>query len=87
MALTDDQKRKAAGWLNSKKSMLGNGGACPHCGQSRWAIVDLVVTTPMAGNSIQLGGGSTVPMVQVACETCGLVQFFAARPMGILGQE
>jgi hypothetical protein len=84
MPVTDEHVQKVEEWMRSK----GVSGACSACGNISWKVYDIVVAPVVTGGpEIDLGTRDKpkqmVPMVQIICENCAHVTFFAARQIGI----
>ena len=60
-------------------------GACPNCGSKAWSLGGLAVSPEMnlITGDVSIGG-TGIPMVSVVCNSCSLVHFFAAVPLGLV---
>ena len=79
MALDQAQQRLLVEWMERKKVST----QCPACGTSHdWSPGDIVAAPVFKPGGLHLGGGLT-PMVEIICNNCGHISFFAATPIGL----
>ena len=93
LTLTDEQVEQIKAWCQRQ-----GGGPCPHCGQNSWAIGELIYAMALFPKVIyerveqvpQLESELRKiisPLAQVICVQCGFVKLFAAKTIGIYGQD
>ncbi len=72
--LTDDQRQKAAAFIQKSKG-------CPSCGSAHLSVEDMVIVPRYWGGVIH-GGTDSISMLQVICKDCFYIMHFAAVPAG-----
>jgi predicted nucleic-acid-binding Zn-ribbon protein len=77
--LDEDQQQRARQWLRDKHALA----ACPGCDRNAWFIGDIVVAPTMINGTVPNDRHGS-PMLQVVCERCSYITFYAAAPMGLL---
>jgi hypothetical protein len=81
MPLDATQQQKLNTWMQGK----GVRNNCPACGTRNWVggeIINAPILVP--GGGIAIGGGPSIPMIQVICDNCAYVMLFAAVPIGLV---
>ncbi|HKP51751.1 MAG TPA: hypothetical protein VJ183_03770 [Chloroflexia bacterium] len=79
MALDQAQQRLLIEWMERKKIST----QCPACDTSHdWLPGDIVAAPVFKPGGLHLGSDLT-PMVEIICDNCGYVRFFAAAPIGL----
>jgi hypothetical protein len=77
--LSKEDREKVLAWLEQY-----GGGPCSQCHQSVWTTSDHLVHTPIFSPYGGLVvGGSTYPLVLIACANCGFVRFVSALILGL----
>ncbi len=80
MAIDESKQQKVKDFLDQNTGRF----SCPICDSKSWQIGELV-SPPSMNNQGQINmGGGGIPLVEVICNKCYHVEFFAARPMGVL---
>lgn len=83
MPLDPTQQRVLVEWLDQKQVQP----QCPACGtQHDWSPGDIVAAPVYKPGGLHLGSELT-PLVEVICNYCGHVRFFAATPIGLYKKE
>jgi len=84
--LTQEEKERAVAWIKERggdKTIV-----CAVCHQTKWTLAEHVVApTTYLGGKINLGGGSTYPMVMLWCNNCGHTLFLNAVIIGLFVPE
>ena len=83
MGLDDHKVEKLNNWLKSKKVKW----RCSSCGHSDWGAGDIVSVPKFDSFSGIVIGGETIPMIQLICNNCAYIRFYAAIPMGLLEDD
>lgn len=79
MTLTPVQQQKLVVWMSSKGVKL----TCAACGTpDSWSPGDIVASGLMKPGGLHING-SVTPMLEIICDNCAHVTYFAAEPMGI----
>ena len=78
MPLNESQKQKLRSWLKDK----GARPTCVSCGQDEWGTGELVSTTVLNTEVLQIAE-THVPVVQLVCTNCGYIMNYAAVPIGL----
>jgi len=59
-------------------------GACSMCGSSNWAVLEIVSPLLQAEDGSTVFGGSTIPMLAIACTACSHIVHFSAVALGLI---
>lgn len=82
MELSKAQEKKLREFIDKN---LAPATACPICDKEDWTIPPrLYECREFLGGSINIGGGSIVPLVLMRCDHCGHTLFFNAISAGII---
>lgn len=66
--------------LNAK----GLKGSCPMCSQNNWSGIDGYLNQSVSKDATSLQiGGTTIPVVAIACGNCGFLSMHAAKVVGL----
>lgn len=79
MSLTPSQQLLLVKWMESKHIST----QCPACNTPhQWSPGDIVAAPVIKPGGMHIGTEVT-PMVEIICDNCGHVRFFAAAPIGL----
>ncbi|MCF8336597.1 MAG: hypothetical protein K9I74_01310 [Bacteroidales bacterium] len=80
MPLDEEKTQKVKEYLDDNAGNF----SCPICDSNNWQIGDMVSPPNMNSKGQINMGGDSLPLVEVICNKCYHVEFFAAKPMGVL---
>lgn len=79
--LTNEQKESIVKVLNERLGVF----QCPMCHKGPFTIIDGYFNMSLQGSLTSYTlGGTTVPMVAIACNNCGFVSLHAIGALGLL---
>lgn len=81
--LSKSEKNKALAWLNERTEAAPT---CWVCNTQNWTLADHVVSPPMFGKGLILGGVA-YPHILLVCRQCAHTVFFNAMVMGVIDKE
>lgn len=70
-----------------KQKMGSRTMICPISGDNKWGVEPHLVFTPVSDNPqmIQIGGGPSLPLAVMTCQTCGYTVYLNVFKLGIAG--
>lgn len=78
--LTDEETQQIKSWVDARVG--GQGFACSICNSSKWIIADHLVSPPMFGTGLVLGGAA-YPLAMFICSVCAHTVFLNAVVVGV----
>ena len=79
MPLDEEKTQKVKNFLEDNVGHF----SCSICNSSNWQIGNMV-SPPIMSNEGNINmGGQSIPLVELICNNCYHVEFFAAKPIGI----
>lgn len=82
-ALSQDDKHKAIKWLKTRSANY----RCSACGSAKWIMGNHILAIPVFSGGNMVLGGTTYPVLPVACERCGNLRLHSAVVMGLVPGE
>jgi hypothetical protein len=84
MLLTESDREKVLSWISSKCGQM----RCICCGNGKWTLLDsssLVIGFDMHSTRFHYHQG--IPLIAIACMSCGHVVFFSSGVLGFKPDE